>query len=245
MWIKEIDENITDRNGVYDIGFIYQSGKIYLMDNHMAAAWCWLNELDIKKEYNFFHVDRHYDLLNNSSEKYLRSLSIEKPLNLQQFVDLEVEKTCEACNKQLFRFDNYIMNMIGLYPNMFKRLIFATHRDGSTPPDLEIEYYPEIQSLPIELAYQINEYDDRNWILNLDVDYFFTDKTSTSYMQFLDEEYIDAVCDQILLVYDKIDVITIAMSPYFCDGWKNAKRILERIAVKLNFDVELPDKYLY
>ncbi|WP_370051354.1 hypothetical protein [Rhodohalobacter sp. SW132] len=33
------------------------------MDNHLCAAWCWLQKIKKTKGINLFHVDRHYDCL--------------------------------------------------------------------------------------------------------------------------------------------------------------------------------------
>lgn len=32
------------------------------MDNHLAAAWCWVQKIDQSKRYGLFHINRHYDL---------------------------------------------------------------------------------------------------------------------------------------------------------------------------------------
>lgn len=35
------------------LNILYQEGCTYIMDNHLAAGWCWYNTLDRHKEYNF------------------------------------------------------------------------------------------------------------------------------------------------------------------------------------------------
>ena len=242
MWIKKYNPS-QNNDGVHDLGFLYKADKVYIMDNHMAAAWCWLNKLDVAKKYNFFHIDRHYDLINNESPQHLKSLEISNKLNIEDYITLQVENTCAACNKQLFRYDNYIMHLFYLLPNLFRQKNFATHNDGSIPERFDIDYAISVDSLPKEFDYQIEYNQGDNWILNLDIDYFFTDLNSTEYIQFLDEEYIDALCRSILKVYNKIDVITIAMSPYFCNGWTNSKRITERITKNLGINIDLPSNY--
>ena len=73
MWIKELPENLKQQKSeIANLNFVYKYKNIYIMDNHLAAGWAWLQELDIDKSYNFFHIDRHADLLNNAPiEKYL------------------------------------------------------------------------------------------------------------------------------------------------------------------------------
>lgn len=43
------------------------------MDNHLCASWCWEQKINPEYQYGIFHIDRHYDLLNNLSDAYLRT----------------------------------------------------------------------------------------------------------------------------------------------------------------------------
>ena len=65
MWIYKKDK--LGDSGCYDMNFLYNSGKFYFMDNHKAAAWCWSQKIDPSETCNFFHIDKHYDLLDNLS----------------------------------------------------------------------------------------------------------------------------------------------------------------------------------
>ncbi|WP_316826023.1 UPF0489 family protein [Pedobacter miscanthi] len=239
MWIKKPDQGNPPDSGVYDVGFLFKHGNIYVMDNHAAAGWCWLNELDPKKDYNFFHIDRHFDLIDNISRSFLRDLKISDLATIDQYLALKTDVGA-LMGSQVFRFDNYIMNIFHILPNFFNNNIFATHRDGHVADAITINYYPEITSLHSDLAYQVSQDSRHKWILNLDLDYFFTDLSSTQYFQFLSDRYIDLLCDQILRVSDRIAVITIAMSDYFCNGQENSRHVLERVGTKLGFKVEWP-----
>ena len=64
-WIYKNHELKT--SGCYNMNFLFNNGKFYIMDNHLAAAWCWLQKIDTSKRYGLFHIDRHYDLLKVSS----------------------------------------------------------------------------------------------------------------------------------------------------------------------------------
>lgn len=50
------------------LNILYQEGCTYIIDNHLAAGWCWYNTLDRHKEYNFCHIDQHDDLANDSHD---------------------------------------------------------------------------------------------------------------------------------------------------------------------------------
>lgn len=241
MWLKKID--YSAKSDAYDLGFLYQSGKVYIMDNHLAAGWCWLNALDTNKSYHLFHIDRHFDLLNNESAEYLLTLSLDKKPTLEAYLRMRVSQAAPSGRWELFRYDNYIMNIHDALPGFFAKKIFATHWDGSIPRGFKIDYNPTVYGLPTDLAYQIECHNDRKWILNLDLDYFFANKDSTAYLRILSDEYIDQLCEQIIQVMGQIDVVTIAMSPYFCNGWENSKKVLERVTLNLGIKIDFPDSY--
>ncbi len=68
-WIYKNHELKT--SGCYNMNFLFNNGKFYIMDNHLAAAWCWLQKIDTSKRYGLFHIDRHYDLLNNLTDDFI------------------------------------------------------------------------------------------------------------------------------------------------------------------------------
>ena len=45
----------------YTDNFLWNHEKIYIMDNHRLAAWCWKNKIEHKKSTYIFHLDKHYD----------------------------------------------------------------------------------------------------------------------------------------------------------------------------------------
>ena len=42
-WIYKNHELKT--SGCYNMNFLFNNGKFYIMDNHLAAAWCWLQKI--------------------------------------------------------------------------------------------------------------------------------------------------------------------------------------------------------
>ena len=46
-------------SGVYNRNFPWRSGTVYVMDNHRAAMWCWLQHVDPGQAHSLFHMDRH------------------------------------------------------------------------------------------------------------------------------------------------------------------------------------------
>ena len=62
---KELPQNFKEcKSFDKDVVFLWKSDvhPIYISDNHLAAAWCWLQECEPNESYNFMHIDRHSDL---------------------------------------------------------------------------------------------------------------------------------------------------------------------------------------
>lgn len=83
---------------------------------------------------------------------------------------------------------------------------------------------PAFYDLHTNLAYCINDA-ERKWILNIDIDYFFSDNSDGVRYQIFTDEYITNVGVEISKCIDSIEVLTIALSPSFCNGIENSKRV--------------------
>ncbi|QBO58401.1 hypothetical protein [Chryseobacterium salivictor] len=209
------------------------------MDNHMAASWCWSKKIDVNEKYNFFHIDRHYDLLNGSVSDWVGKL---RELNFN-IVNSTIEEYVNAhymdnrFNKKtkIFRYDNYITIFAKLFPNLINEKKFATHEDGTVPEDWQQMYQVPFYDLHTNLAYWINETKE-NWIVNIDLDYFFCDDNNGIRYQIFTDEYIKNIGKEIFKCLGKITVITIALSPSFCNGIDNSKRIANLLLDEITTD---------
>ncbi len=136
----------------------------------------------------------------------------------------------------LVRYDNYIDIYRKLYPKHLNKYYFATHDDGNYLEEIE-SYKPDIWDLQDNLDYWIRN-NSGQWILNIDLDYFFVERKSKTY-QFLTDAYISSICDEIEKAIDKIDVITSALSPEFCGGWTETIRMAELISDRFSLSFKL------
>ena len=224
----------------YNLNLLFQNGKTYIMDNHLAASWCWLKQVDTKKQYNLLHIDRHYDLLDSQTDWWLDALR-------QQNIDLTTISIDDLLaikyhhkdmptsdSYPLFRWDNYLTILHRLYPKLIASSIFATHQDGDTLDDL-IMQEPEIFKLHENLSYWVNSNSKNKWIFNLDIDYFFTDYED-KHFQFLTDDYVLKIAEEIKKSWDKIEVMTIALSPELCGGWDNSIRVARIITEYLQIN---------
>lgn len=226
----EIIVNQKGTSNTYDLSLLKNDGKVYVMDNHMAAAWCWGQKLDFNQSYNLLHIDKHYDLLEGGTD-----LAVSTILDSQfEIKNSSISEYCSLRSErgQVFRFDNYMTILQKLYPGLFNEKKFATHKAGTIPKDWK---FYEIQTidLPTENIKYWIEREKLNWIVNIDIDYFFTQNSNDEYFQFLTDDYIISFAKQLKLVMDRIEVLTIALSPSFCGGIDNANRISEIILYEL------------
>lgn len=256
-WHK-LNKNFKNAESREDkLNLLYQEGKIYVMDNHLAAGWCWYHTLKKDEEYNFCHIDQHDDLANGNHE-YVRELfSKNKCVSLENYIDLHHKQSPKIVLPpiKVIRWDNYILHFKGIHPEWFNKETYACHEfisgarcslTGKQPMEDYFELGSDMTQIPIHpdnikcydlhhsLAEKLNDNEDRLWIVNFDIDYFFHDKC-----QLFSNEYIDAVCDQINQAMDKIAVLTIALSPECCYGWDNSIRVYNQIAKRLSIKMKL------
>ena len=194
------------------------------MDNHLAAGWCWLNELNSEEQYYFYHIDRHTDLLNNVPKRSYSS--IKRGCSLEEYLNCSYSQnnSIKLSEYKSFRWGTYIKNIQKLHPNWFCENYFATHeeaRDSSKNGKLKIK----ANRSPFFLCDPIDIYTDKKWIVNLDLDYFFCkssiDENQKRFKMFSDQ-YIRNFSKDINGLMKNIAVMTIAFSPECCGGWNNA-----------------------
>lgn len=48
-------------SGAYNQNFLWRDGNTYVMDNHRAALWCWLQHITPGERLSLLHIDCHTD----------------------------------------------------------------------------------------------------------------------------------------------------------------------------------------
>jgi len=210
-WILKPNQDYLNKESSIDcLNFLYQKGKIYVMDNHLAAGWCWLNSLNKNEEYGFIHIDQHNDLLNNKDVSPLRDELLKEGLTISEYTNFELN------GDKVFAWDNYILHIHQIQPKWFKHICFSTHKISNVS---EIDFISVLMffNLPSSINSFVHE-SKRKCILNLDVDYFFNEDC----VRILTNDYIRLLAKEIKRSLPYIAVITIALSPEWCGGWRNA-----------------------
>jgi len=111
--------------------------------------------------------------------------------------------------------------------------ISATHHLGSSKGLAE-------DVIPFDLVKQLNDLfggkkyiNDLSWIVNLDLDYFFSARPEK--LSLFSDEYVESIAQSLCLGLESgmIRVMTIALSPECCGGWEKAETLLEKVSRNL------------
>lgn len=251
-WILKAPEDFRERKSEeFNLNMLYKKGKIYVMDNHLAAGWCWLQDLDSQKEYNFFHIDQHPDMQHEAPIDAYMFLKDQQRITLQEYLKLEYPIKPEGTRK-VFHWANYIKQIHKIYPGWFKECKIAIHECftdrqlGDFEP-LNVTYNCDYFELHRNMKYWIldsAERKKREWIVNLDLDYFFDEEG----MQIASDDYVRAFAHSLGQAMDNVAVLTIALSPECCapgelkqsEKWERSLRILKLVSAPLGINVPLP-----
>ena len=74
--------------------FLWNSGDVYIMDNHRAALWCWLQKIPLTQRVGLLHIDEHYDTLYSRIDEWKANLPALERLSIDDYLALEY--TCKS-----------------------------------------------------------------------------------------------------------------------------------------------------
>ena len=232
-WI--VDFKGRNHSTAINLNFLWKQDNVFIMDNHRAALWCWMDCLKREKELSLFHVDRHFDAL--FSDKDYRHFPHDS------FEDMTIEDYL-ACGYEndffsvtpLFRWDNYLGLFIERYKDKISDWAFATHGKGAAPKSIGYAAYE-----PWEFPSAIGELTG-NWIFNLDLDYFFSRMTNGEMGRLFTDEYVSGwgVALRKAIDADVIKTLTISLSPECAAGWSGSEQVLQVLLRGLDIKFDLP-----
>lgn len=231
--IIPIPANYRERySGAQTLNFLLKNSQAYVMDNHLAAGWCWMQELVADQAYCFYHIDQHSDLCDGGPLDRYVHLRDNPHLNLEEYTGLEYEDDLGA--HKVIRWDTYIKQLQHLFPNWFSKSKFAC--SDVTPNPEQIEGFTLNATKNISPFYIHDNVDhwirneETESILNLDLDYFFDSEG----MRIFSDDYILKLATNINNAMDRIAVLTIALSPECCGGWENAVEVYNIVADRID-----------
>ncbi len=239
MWRRKINiEELRDfRGAFYLLKFLWKSDNapIYIMDNHLAAAWCWMQECNIDEKYNFMQIDQHADLGVRGYAKDIAFIRINPKISLEDYLELTYSNPCGSYKS--FQCDNYITACYYLFPNWFNTNLFY-YTDpcvkGSTQGSgyenfseqrmnegfiiQDIKQFIEEQVFPSSELVIDESMQKKKWIVNLDLDFFWNKNGN----RIFDDQFVYNLGITIGNALKNIQILTIALSPKWCGGWKKS-----------------------
>ncbi len=120
-----------NHSGPYNQNFLWRDGTVFVMDNHRAALWCWLQALDLNKRHSIFHIDRHTDTLQSQLSDWRQNLPSSWNIDIDAYLDLKYTNSLGTF--PLIRWDNYLTIYFDQFFSSISRAYFATHDDGDKP----------------------------------------------------------------------------------------------------------------
>ena len=218
--------------------FLCRASNVYVMDNHRAALWCWLQEVDLSKTHSLMHIDRHYDALRSRLDEWMQHLP-----SWDASIGAHLGKTyrCEDFEYPVIRWDNYLSIYLRAFGENLQTFHCLTHDDGDKP-DYDRPMIGSLWDLPQNLSYWLSKR-EAPWIVNIDLDYFFCEM-GDDYGRIVSDQYIDRVAAELKVALDRgvIGVVTLCLTPdSFTPGWEATEALAARILKPLGLTFELPD----
>lgn len=204
---------------------LWKEGNVFVMDNHRAAAWCWAQVVAPAEDFAIFHIDRHTDLLQANLDQWcklsprIEELSVEGYLGLQW----QVDRTSRC---PLFRWDNYMPIFIRQREPQLTGFFYCWQNVGDKPWFKAKAHEKHAYDVPENLAYWLGR--GGPWIVNLDLDFFFTYQGDEVFIQMYSDDYIVRMAEELKTAHaaGHIKCLTLAISPEMCGGWDAGLRAL-------------------
>ena len=232
-----------NESDVWDLNFLWKKDNIYIMDNHLVALWCWLQEINPLDKYKLLHIDRHYDAANDAGNMPSVKLESLFDITLDEYLSLSYPSSFTGEEYPLLWYDNYMWPLFPGNGSPVSEFIFATHNDDK-PPDFDgCHEIAPCELLSLGSRFKNSEH---KWIVNVDLDYFFHDffrQNLPRYIRLFSDQYIERVFSSIRYHHQegRIAVLTIAFSPEFCGGWNNAEQLCTSICKIMDVPFILPE----
>ena len=244
-WEWLVPFNGRNDSGAVEQNFLCRSENVYVMDNHRAALWCWLQELDLNKPHSLIHIDRHYDALddyvhyNDTTKLWLKNLG-----QTTKVIDF-LNKSFDDPNRKIITWDTYIPIYLHEFGKNFTTFRCLTHKDGVKPNCKRIKY-DNLWDLPEKLVdWLTRNKENKPWIVNIDLDYFYCNFKESEVRMMVSDDYIDAVGSSLRIAMDQgfIGVLTLCLTPGspYTPGWPETEVLAARLLKHLRLTFALPN----
>lgn len=209
-------------NEKYCLKYLSKKNNAYLMDNHLAAAWCWMRECEENEEYGFLHIDRHHDMCREGKTPLFDDL---KSVTLDDYLSSRytLQGAIGPLEYPAFSWNTYITKCFDLCPRWFSSTALIIKQDlglgiMNETPDFNYNIYPYNQAL--KTIHRCLSDRSRKWIVNVDIDYFFGGRDPDVLGAKVTKRYKDSTIQKFARVINhyasNIQVLTVALSPECC-----------------------------
>jgi len=240
--IKFKGENESNSDVLNLLYQVESDKRIYIMDNHLAASWCWYQTIDITKPHSLVHIDKHNDLAIFPRKEAFNIEDIKKGFNtrtIDEIISLTYDfsdyEPMESRVLKLVDWANYIYFFQESFPNIITSSKFITDDLEPSPNPLPDDFEM------IDISNLINMDLRTNIIFNLDLDFFFQDDGNTDLLKESYESDLIQLLSWYMINKSNISVFTIALSPECCgtDGtWSKSKQVLKEMLQLLDIEYD-------
>jgi UPF0489 domain len=226
-------------SGATNQNFLCRSGEVFVMDNHRAALWCWLQAQDLSKQHSLIHIDRHTDTLTSRLKEWRAHLP-DWSSGIEGYLGSEF--TTGGCTMPVIQWDNYLSIYLAEFGENLKRLRFLTHDEGD-PPNFEGTLFSQPWELPENLSYWLDP-SYGPWIVNIDLDYFYCPREAEGETaRMFSDEYVDLTFIALKQAMDNgaVGAVTLCLTPDgYTPGWDATEALATRALKHLGLDWRLP-----
>lgn len=224
-------------SGPTNQNFLCRSGNVFVMDNHRAALWCWLQAQDLQQPHSLIHIDRHTDTLMSKLDEWLTNLP-SWSAGIEDYLTADYNPGTYTI--PVIRWDNYLSIYLAEFGANLRALRFLTHGDGDKP-----NHNGTLFSQPWELPENLMGWLDPlfgPWIVNIDLDYFYC-CTEDEPAQMFSDHYIDLTFTSLKQAMDSgaVAAVTLCLTPdTYTPGWQATEALATRALKHLGMDWRLP-----
>ena len=227
-----IDWNTRGASGPVTDNFLWQHDRIYVMDNHRLALWCWWQRMAESDYWRYIHIDRHHDALWQTFNPWPLSTTVSHRQNLVDFRDATVKLAEDPNPTELYRWDTITSALWSLHSEQLLEVTMATANEGDEP-NIPGVHQINPWAVPPHLAYLAERQDTPEcpWIVDIDLDYFSRQTPGGGARRVFSDDYV-ADLGQALqtgLAAERFGVITIALSPETTGSWDLAEQLLSAL----------------
>jgi hypothetical protein len=149
--------NFKGRNpsGAFALNFLWRHGNVYVMDNHRAAMWCWMQHVDPRMPHSLFHIDRHTDMLQSRLEEWLAHMPPTWNLSIDDYLKRKYVLEDSGDTVPVFGWDNYLSIYLALFGGNIASCYFATQHEGDKP-NYEGAMQVDMWDVPFNLDFWLN-----------------------------------------------------------------------------------------